>query len=234
MSVKRPDPTLLGLSFNATFLALAGTTLLTFGASISAGSAAVKKNRPLMDALLFENAVNLIASYMYSTYFLRHSPTVQRSFSDITQVRYTDWLLTTPLLIVSFAQIMDYYNRNEALVPATDDLPLGNIVGAIILNFAMLAFGYLGETGRISKIAAGLLGFGAFAGLVAVMKTLSTSTAANNLWIYFIITWGLYGVAYFVTDPVVRNIMYNTLDLVSKVFLGLLTVWAVVNNTRKA
>jgi bacteriorhodopsin len=234
MDIKRPDSSLLGTSFNITFLALAGTTLLTISASLSAGSAALKKNRPLMDALLFENAVNLIASYMYSTYFLRHTPMPQRSLSDITQVRYTDWLLTTPLLIVSLAQLMDYYNRGEDTTPAASDLPIGTIAGAIALNIVMLAFGYLAETGRISKSVGALGGFAAFAGLCAIMKSLSSSGTGDRLWTYFVVTWGLYGGAYFLRDPVLKNVAYNTLDMVSKVFLGLLTVWTIVNNNRKA
>lgn len=234
MDIKRPESSLLGVSFNVTFLALAGTTLMTISASLSSGSAALKKNRPLMDALLFENAVNLIASYMYSTYFLRHTPMAQRSLSDITQVRYTDWLLTTPLLIVSLAQLMDYYNRGEDATPATTDLPIGTIALAIALNVAMLAFGYLGETGRISKATGAIGGFAAFAGLAAVLKRLADSTDANSLWTYFVVTWGLYGAAYFVSDPILKNVGYNTLDMISKVFLGLLTVWTIVNNNRKA
>lgn len=230
MDLKRPS--LLGSSFTITFLALAGTALITFGASVSAGSAAVPKNRQLMDALLFENAVNLIASYMYGTYLLRS--TKSWPINEVTQVRYTDWLLTTPLLIASLALLMDYNNRDQGEEPATSDAPIGKIAGAIALNIAMLAFGYLAETGRISKSLGAVCGFAAFAGLAAVLRSLSSSTNSDRLWAYFVVTWGLYGAAYMLTDPISKNIAYNLLDMVSKVFLGLLTVWTIVNNNRKA
>lgn len=234
MDFKRPDSSLLGMSFNITFLALAGTTLMTISSSISAGSAALPKNRPLMDALLFENAVNLIASYMYSNYFLRDARDTSRNFSDITQVRYADWLLTTPLLIISLALLSDYYNRNKGTVPATSDVDVQRIVTAVALNVAMLGAGYLAETGKIQKGLGLGIGFAAFAGLAATMKGFATSTEAESLWRYFVVTWALYGGAFLIKDSIVKNVAYNSLDLVSKVMLGLFTVWVIVNNNRKA
>jgi hypothetical protein len=104
----------------------------------------------------------------------------------------------------------------------------GSYAAAVVLNFAMLFSGYLGEKGTISKLTGFLVGFLFFFGLFALifLQYVSGSNQAFNyvlFGIYFVI-WSLYGVAYMVEEQK-KNVIYNVLDLSAKCFVGL-GLWA--------
>lgn len=228
-----PKFTLLTASFYVTFLALAGTTLLTFAATLSPHSGTIQTNTQLMDSLLFENAINLIAAYMYS-FFLTDVKDGKLSDDEVTNVRYLDWLLTTPMLLIVFALYFDYLNRDKASEPP-QKLDWRALAVAFFANASMLLCGYLGEQGYVPKALGGVLGFFAFAALLNTMYTsFVESDDARKLFVYFAVTWGLYGVAYFMTNPTFKNISYNVLDLLAKVGLSLFTVTTIISNNRGA
>lgn len=226
-----PKFSLLGASFYVTFLALAGTTLLTFGASISPVLVTSQSNYQLQNALLFENAVNLIASFMY-TYFIQDVKDGSLTTSEMMNIRYLDWVLTTPLLLIVLVYYLDYLNRNKGVV-AAQKINWPEVTKAILFNFAMLFFGYLGETNRINPLLGLAGGFLAFFGL---FKTIYDSYVDNDdsrkLFAYFVVTWSLYGVFYTFKNETIKNFGYNILDLLAKVGFGLYTVTVVIDNSR--
>jgi bacteriorhodopsin len=229
-----PQFTPLGASFYVTFLALAGTTLLTFASSISPSLKATTTNEQLQNVLLLENGVNLIASYMY-TYFIQDAKDGILTTSEMINIRYLDWLLTTPLLLLSLVYYLDYINRNKAIDPA-EKLQWPQIGAALLCNVLMLLAGFLGETKRIPKSAGLVAGFVAFFG---IFKILYDSYVANDdneqskkLFAYFVVTWSLYGVFYMVPNPTIKNFGYNILDLLAKVGFGLYTVATAIDNSR--
>ena len=92
----------------------------------------------------------------------------------------------------------------------------------------MLGFGYLGEVGTLDKTTANGLGFLGFFGLyyfIYKKYIAGKKNSDNNMLFYsFLILWGFYGVFY-TMEPVLRNVGYNVLDLLSKCFVGIF-FWA--------
>ena len=86
----------------------------------------------------------------------------------------------------------------------------------------MLLFGYLGETGVISKnlsIGIGFIFFGLSFKLI-YDEYGSKSELGKKLFYFLLIVWSMYGGAA-TLDVVSKNISYNLLDIVSKNFYGL-------------
>lgn len=229
-----PQFTALGASFYVTFLALAGTTLLTFASSISPSLKATTSNDELQNVLLLENAVNLIASFMY-TYFIMDAKDGKLTTSEMVNIRYLDWLLTTPLLLICLVYYLDYTNRSKGSDPA-QKLKWPEIGAALACNVLMLLAGYLGETKRIPKSVGALAGFAAFFGIFKVLYDAYVVPTYNEqskkLFVYFVVTWSLYGLFYMIPNPMVKNFGYNILDLLAKVGFGLYTVATAIDNTR--
>lgn len=205
------------ISFFASFLALSGTTVITFLASFTDEA---KDNKYLRGSLISETCVNIIAGFTY-TYFLKFLADKKLQLENVTTIRYIDWFLTTPLLLVSFAFYTAYSNnKTEGL----DGIPLTYI---IILNILMLVAGFLGETKRIGLYTGFFLGFAFFAPLMYFLydKYVKDSEDDGNLivFIIFAIVWALYGFAYLLNTKW-KNISYNTLDVISKAGFGML-IW---------
>jgi hypothetical protein len=91
----------------------------------------------------------------------------------------------------------------------------------------MLLFGYLGESGRLDKVMANIIGFLFFGGLFGfIYRTYMKKYTLTSmvLFITYVVVWGLYGVVYFFpTDE--KMLGYNVLDLISKCLVGLF-LWA--------
>ena len=212
-------------TFFTAYLALTGTTVITFLASLSDFK---KEEMKLKYSLISETSVNIIAGLTY-TYIMRLLDNKGLELNKVTGIRYIDWVITTPLLILSFVLYTSHHNnkkrREEGLSEVTPDY--GSLAYIIPLNFMMLLFGYLGETGRISKKKGIIYGLAAYA---ALFYCIYDSFIKNNkdkgmetLYGIFAFVWFLYGVAYLL-DTVPKNIMYNVLDIISKAGFGIL-IW---------
>ena len=93
--IGKPDWT--NMSFLLTFLGLTGTIVFTaFGAFDKFN----EKEKHLRSALITETAVNIIAGVTY-TYMIQYLNQRTKVPGEITSIRYLDWLLTTPFLILS-------------------------------------------------------------------------------------------------------------------------------------
>ena len=212
------------ISFFLSFLALSGTTVITFLASFTEEA---KNNQYLRGSLISETCVNIIAGFTY-TYFLKFLADKKLQLENVTTIRYIDWFLTTPLLLVSFALYTAYSDGKGGTNPAEpkdlDGIPL---IYIIVLNLLMLVAGFLGETKKIGLYTGFFLGFAFFAPLMYLLydKYVKDSEGDSNLivFILFVIVWGLYGLAYLLNTKW-KNISYNALDVVSKAGFGML-IW---------
>jgi sensory rhodopsin len=183
----------------------------------------------LRTILIIETIVNIIASIAYN--FLQNEfilPVI--NYKKITKIRYIDWLLTTPLLLLSFILYLQYKNTNEQKTientPKIDSNHLGII---ICLNFLMLLCGILGELGIINYIIACILGFIPFIIMFyLIWKWYGNYETNKNIYIIFVIVWSLYGLVYFLPNYN-KNICYNILDIIAKVGFGLFIWFEVVN-----
>lgn len=228
MSVKLAKVNTVNASFYLTFLALFGTTAATVIASFYPGAHSSEENKILADALLLETAVNFIATYFYSL-FVRGAETGKIDVKKITPFRYLDWALTTPFLL---SAIILYFHYLRYKVDNTEKVNFRPLALLLPLNWFMLYSGYLGETNSRYRTSGLMVGFIAFATMCYILWTnYVKDTVPDTKWLFlfFVITWGLYGVAYLLKDTA-KNIVYNALDLVAKVLFSLYTVFVIINN----
>ena len=98
----------------------------------------------------------------------------------------------------------------------------------LLLNYGMLGSGYLGETNRVDKVSANVIGFVFFIALylfIYIIYVRPKYNFDNNiLYFSFVFLWAIYGIVYYL-DEEAKNIGYNILDLFAKCFLGIF-FWA--------
>lgn len=145
--------------------------------------------------------------------------------NNITTIRYFDWIITTPTMLLStiiYLKYNDKIKKNET-IDLSDLLKSekNNIIKILFGNWIMLLFGYLGEINLIDIKYTTPIGFIFFA---YVFKLLYSNYAVKSnqglklYWPMFII-WSLYGVvAVFDFDN--KNISCNILDIFAKNFYG--------------
>ena len=200
---------------------------------VSAGGIFIKldkKDLVLKDVLIIETVVQLIEGlfYIYIAYAMTNIKE-----DTIASRRYFDWVITTPIMLLSTIMFMEYESSkeiNETIT--TKKIILDNkneLIKIGIYNFAMLAFGYLGETNMLNKQISIPIGF-VFFGLsfFEIWNKFAFKTEkTRNLYYFLISIWSLYGVA--AVMPVIpKNVMYNCLDIVSKNFYGLYIFYEVI------
>jgi bacteriorhodopsin len=209
-----PDPTpkysfMLRDTFITSYLVLYGYTIITFIEAIRTPSAAVR------NIMNIETAISFVAAYVYGM-FLERMKFPDFDLKDITHLRYLDWTITTPLIILG---VLLFYNKGRAPI----DYKI--FLGLAASNWAMLGSGYLGETQTIGKTPALLLGFLFLAIIFITMYTCCIPKGSSYaVFSIFAVLWSLYGVAYTLEEEN-KNIMYNVLDVCAKALFGVV-LWA--------
>lgn len=158
-----------------------------------------------------------------------------------TEIRYVDWLITTPLLLVKFPLLLGLKGK------------IGNLllVKLLTADVVMIVSGYIGETSINAAggfTQAGLWGFliGTLAWIyiiyllyttvteAAMKKPLPIQKALLNMRLFILIGWAIYPIGYAVTllssgveVQLVRELIYNVADLTNKVGFGLVAFFAV-------
>jgi bacteriorhodopsin len=135
----------------------------------------------------------------------------------LTWTRYIDWVISTPVMLLS--TILFFRLRQG--------LPLGEVwrdwrVYLVLgLDETMLLFGFFMERGVLSPLTGLTLGGAAFVGVFTALAALleASDSLSLGLYIAMYVVWGLYGVAAAFGDTV-KNVSYNALDIVSKNFYG--------------
>jgi len=181
-----------------------------------------------------ESAVSLVAGYVY-TVFGQMAQQPETTYADITRVRYYDWFVTTPMLLLTLVLFFSYATGSP--------VAFGRYGFLFALNFAMLYAGYLGEIGAVDRDLGGAAGFVFFAALIAFLFygfVLGRGLDGFELGVFalFVVVWTCYGLVYYLRDIRLRNRIMNCLDVVAKIFIGLL-FWvhvsgiARISSTRK-
>ena len=191
-------------TFFTSYLVLFGYTIITLVEAIRTPSVNV---RHIMN---IETAISLVAGLVYG-YFNEEVKKPGVDLKKITQVRYVDWSITTPLILLV---ILLFYNGENTIDYKT-------YLGIIALNAGMLYSGYLGETGAIGKMTGGVAGFAFFGAMLALFYTCCLPSSKNPIvfWVFAVI-WTLYGVVYYIEDEETKNICYNVLDVMAKALFG--------------
>jgi bacteriorhodopsin len=155
------------------------------------------------------------------------------SIKNITLYRYADWFITTPIMLITLmaylsiepskpTKLADFINNNS-----------NDIIYVVLLNAAMLLFGFLSElfpVHRILFVTAGFIPFIMY--FYRIYKNYLQEehpdvhpifTRKNIFW-YFVIVWSLYGIIAFF-PYVIKNVGLNILDLFSKNAFGIMLVY---------
>lgn len=187
-----------------------------------------------------------IAAYMY---FKMHGimgtdGNVQTLLEFPTYYRYIDWVITTPLMLLNLAILLQLAADKKGVV--------GIMVAA---DVAMIVFGYFGE--RFADVpgkdfeAWTLFGMGCLAWLLLLYivysilteaakdKLLPIRTAFERMRLFLVLGWSIYPIGFMIgalsdadVAKVLRELVYNFADLINKVGLGLIAVFAARAITR--
>lgn len=196
-------------TFHLTYVVLLTTGTITF-------IEALRTADPMVRHILnLETCISIIAAYFYSVFLEKIKGPY--TWPEITKIRYLDWSITTPIMLLALCLAMTYNVGTH--------LSLSLILTVVCLNYLMLAVGYLGETQRLPRIEASVIGFIPFFFMFWLIYGLVGKSVANKVlfWLYFVV-WSMYGVVYLLDDET-KQILTNVLDLIAKCFIGL-GLWA--------
>ena len=208
------DLNLVNNSFYITYVFLMTTATITFIEAMRTDDIKVR------NILNLETCISVVAAFFYSK-FVDDIEDEQINYEKINKTRYTDWAITTPIMLLVLVLAFLYNTKGGPLA-------ISKYAIILLLNYGMLLFGYFGEIGVLNKFNANGIGFMFFAGLFGYLynQFLNKKYNFDNMVLYmaFLILWSLYGVVYFF-DEVNKNVSYNILDLFSKCFVGIF-FWA--------
>lgn len=171
--------------------------------------------------LAIEALTSLIALVIYYLIIniYRKKPSI-KDWDKITILRYIDWSITTPLLLISFSLFLANGEKVKNL---------GNFIGTLIFfDLIMILSGFLGARNIISDVLSQIVGFSAFFMIFFLIYnkffreiTLTVNILFKEIFFYVMfILWFTYGVIYNLST-INRNIVTNILDGLSKGIFGL-------------
>ena len=180
----------------------------------------------LKDLLKVELFVQVI-EFIFYVWLIFYSSKV---FSNITTFRYLDWAVTTPLMLITLSAFLHHDGTAPSRLSGFLSNNIGSIAIIVLLNAAMLFFGFIGELGYLNPYTSTALGFIPFAVNFKYIKDTflpSSDDKSKNLMFYwFVVFWALYGV-FALTSYTIKNTGYNVLDIFAKNFFGLLLAYVV-------
>lgn len=207
------DDTTLRMSFYFTYVMLITTGTITFIEALRT------KNPTIRHIMNLETCISIIAAFFYAQFLekIKQSESSAINYKELVETRYTDWFISTPFMLLVLCIFLSHEHGTN--------FHFHIFLTVILLNYAMLITGYMGEIDRMDKRTSLILGFLFFAALFAYiwwnfMSGDDSTRAAFFTFMTFAIVWSLYGVVY-ILGPKERNISYNALDLVAKCLVGI-------------
>ena len=219
--------TLVINSFYITYIFLITTSVITF---IEALRSPIPQVRHILN---LETCISVIASYFYGLFiaeinnkkaksstkenFATHDSINEIPLEKINNMRYSDWIITTPFMLLALSMVLGYENKIA--------VRFKSFIWVLISNLFMLGFGYAGEIGLLNRNLASFMGFLflllTFGIIWKLFITCAKATYQSKLifWLYLGL-WSLYGVFYH-TNEATKMLGYNILDLIAKAFVGI-------------
>ncbi|WP_290722130.1 MULTISPECIES: bacteriorhodopsin [Exiguobacterium] len=187
--------------------------------------------------------VTFVAAIHY--YFMKQAVGESGLLSEIdgfpTEIRYIDWLVTTPLLLIKFPLLLGLKGGKGRSL----------LTKLVIADIIMIIGGYIGESSI--NLAGGFTQLGLWAYVVCCIawfyiiyllftnvtkaaedKPAPIRNALLQMRLFILIGWAIYPVGYAVTlfapgieVQLVRELIYNFADLINKVGFGLIAFFAV-------
>ena len=207
------DEELITNTFYITYAFLMTTATITLIEALKT------KNPKIRNILNLETCISVVAAFYYGKFVEELKEGID--YEKINVTRYVDWSITTPIMLLVLVLALLYNNKKGAM-------SFRSYLIILLLNYAMLGFGFVGEIGMLDKTTANSFGFGAFFAMYYYIydRYIQGKNNFDNNMLFgaFVVLWGLYGVFY-TMDTVTRNVGYNILDLFSKCFVGIF-FWA--------
>ena len=140
----------------------------------------LKRDKILHDILILEAIVQFVEAGFYIWVIL-----ALKDLKMMTPRRYVDWFVTTPTMLISTIIFMEYLRVKESGEPefTLRDFLTTHKQDVIIiasLNFLMLLFGYLGETGTLKNSQAVAIGSVFFVGSFKTIMRVKPSTGKHS------------------------------------------------------
>ena len=145
------------------------------------------EDKILSETLTLESIVQVVEGifYIYIAMSLKYI-----NSNILTQRRYLDWIITTPMMLLSTIMYMEYENKKvtKEIIRAKSfiDKNRKNITNMFLCNALMLLSGYLGETGMIKKKISIPVGFLFLILSFGIMYTNYVGDLAINKQIFFL------------------------------------------------
>jgi hypothetical protein len=184
----------------------------------------------IRELLIMEFIVQLIEFSFYIWMVLKFN-----AIKNITPLRYYDWMITTPTMLITFMFYLKFVSNQEKDIKNESFLTELKrewkvILNVILLNWGMLLSGYLGEKNVFSYLATTFVGFVPFLLMFYIIYNNFAvhSNQGRKIFWYFSGVWAIYGIAALLPYKI-KNSMYNILDLFSKNFFGLFLAYVLYN-----
>ena len=186
----------------------------------------------LKQLMFLEIFVQVIEGFFYIYWLFNF-----KSILNVTPKRYFDWVITTPTMLINlifYLIFLEYKENNTSYKLNFFDLfkkEFNIIIIVLLLNWAMLLFGYLSETSKIPVLIGVTLGFIPFIiyYYIIYINFAIKSKDGLKIYFYFLFFWSLYGLAAILPYKI-KNTCYNILDLFSKNFFGLFLTYLIFIN----
>ena len=204
-------------SFTVSYILLLTTATITF-------IEALRTKTPYVRHILnLETAISVVAGYFYSIFVDKIAKSeekmVNMDWAEITQARYVDWAITTPMMLLALCLVL---SSNSGTV-----IRIFTFLTILVLNYVMLYLGYLGEMKQMSRLTADSSGFLAFFAMFYIIfnQYVLPKFSKDNYFLFFAYfgIWSMYGVVYLFNEEY-KNIAMNYLDLTAKCVIGL-SLW---------
>jgi bacteriorhodopsin len=185
----------------------------------------IQKDKLLFNQLLkMEFGVQIVELIFYVWMIFNFS-----SIDNITPKRYYDWIITTPIMIITLMAYLDSRQFYDifAFISANKNI----LIKVVLANLAMLLFGLLGEYGVIDYNIAILMGFIPFIYYFYLIyqNYINNKKPTNDkkiVFLFFFIIWSIYGLSAFF-PYILKNTAYNILDLFAKNLFGVFLVYLI-------
>jgi bacteriorhodopsin len=177
---------------------------------------ALRTNDPTVRHVMnLETCISIVAGYYYSIFITKVNDTTKHvDWSEITKLRYIDWSITTPLMLITLCLVLA--KNSKQIIHFT------TLFFIIILNYLMLGIGYYGVAHPQYKLLAMLGGFiPFFAMFYLIYVNYYGNKVANKILFYlYFVVWSMYGIVYMFPE-VPKNVGMNILDLIAKCLIGI-------------
>lgn len=202
------------MSFIITYVLLLTTATITFIEAMRT------QNNTMRHIFNLETTISIVAAYFYSLFVNKienaNKNNTPLDWSEITELRYLDWSITTPMMLIVLSLALGYNAKVK--------VNLLYIMEVLALNYFMLYIGYLGEINVISRLQGMIAGFIAFftMSFLIFMKFIKFNYHLPNYILFglFFVVWTMYGIVY-MFDKNNRNVINNILDCISKCIVGI-------------